>query len=104
MEKIRKSRGSNKSFYHFKSYDEEKDETKYYFTVNDVLKDYPLCRATIYNWTDGKRPKKYPNVEMKRVTEHFLTIHYNVPFNVVLAVCFNDVELRGILEKRHKTK
>lgn len=81
-----KSRGTNKSFYHYKAINNETEEEKYYFTLKDVMEDYPLSRATLNNWLmkPDKPPRKYPNVSLIRDYKHRLVVDYKLPEDVVL--------------------
>ena len=77
---------TNKSFYHYKTVNDDTQEEKYYFTLKDVMEDYPLSRATLNNWLmkPDKPPKKYPNVRLMRDYKHRLVVDYNLPEDVVL--------------------
>lgn len=76
----RTPRGLNKSYYHYLVYDGDVDESRYYFTLKDISKEYSLCRATINSMINNPdRPcRKYPNVKIFKDKKHRLVVDYNV--------------------------
>ena len=76
-----KTRGCNKTFYHYKVYDQETNDNTYYYTLDEISNVYNICRATLNYMVKNpdKKNKKNPNITISNFYKHHLCIDYNIP-------------------------
>ena len=73
-----KRRGLNKSYYHYKVYNEDTKSNEYYKTTKDISAEFGCSRATIYNiiTKPNKQRRKYKNIIISQAYEHVEVINY----------------------------
>ncbi len=80
-----RSRSANKTHYHYKLFDKESNETKYFMTLNDITTDYGISRSNIYLMC--KNPeidrRKYNNLNIEKVHIHYLVVEQGLDPNTI---------------------
>lgn len=71
-------RSVNKTHYHYKIFNRETNETKYYKTLNHITDDYGISRSNIYlmcknNDTEVNR-RKYDHLDIEKIHLHYLVV------------------------------
>ena len=70
-------RSVNKTHYHYKIFDREKNDTKYYKTLNHITDEDGISRSIIYlmckNPDDVNR-RKYDHLKIEKIHLHYLVV------------------------------
>ena len=80
-----KTRSANKTHYHYKLYNKETNETKFYKTLNHITNEYGISRSNIYLMCknpDVER-RKYNNLKIEKVHIHYLVVEQGLDPNTI---------------------
>ena len=80
-----KTRSANKPHYHYKLYNKETNETKFYKTLNHITNEYGISRSNIYLMCknpDVER-RKYNNLNIEKVHIHYLVVEQGLDPNTI---------------------
>lgn len=81
-------RSVNKTHYHYKIFNRETNETKYYKTLNHITDEYGISRSNIYlmcknNDTEINR-RKYDHLNIEKIHLHYLVVEQGLDPNSLI--------------------